>query len=122
MLYTLTEEHRKQFEAHTAKWIANALNCDPMNKNDKNEIVKALNGMYEAAKLKKPKNIVFVSSPLILCLAGPLAAGIWYFKKNHQFLINSTEAAIGAAAGEATEAATRDATQAATEVATEAST
>ena len=116
--YELTPEHRAQLEPWRDKWIANAMNTAAMTAEEKEMARAAVLGLYEAAKFPAPKNIVFVPSPLVAAIAGPIAAGVWHMRKDPAF----ARAILGASTVAATEAATRAATWDATEAATEAAT
>ena len=132
--YELTTEHRARLPEFRDKWIANAMSCKAMDDADREAMRRAIHGMYAAAKLAPPKNIVFVPSPIVLALAWPIAAGVWYLRKNRKFAESprssstraatraATEAATSAATLAATWAATRDATRDATWAATKAAT
>jgi hypothetical protein len=111
--YTLTDEHRAQLTSWADRWIANAMSCEPMDDTDREAMRVAIRGMYEAANLTPPLNIVFVPSPLVARVAAGFAAAIWWLRDNSSI---ATDAAIR----DATRAATRDATDAATRVATDA--
>ena len=112
--YELTPEHRAQLEPWRDKWIANAMNTAAMTAEEKEMARAAVLGLYEAAKFPAPKNIVFVPSPLVAAIAGPIAAGVWHMRKDPAF----ARAILGASTVAATEAATRAATWAATGAAT----
>ena len=116
--YELTPEHRAQLEPWRDKWIANAMNTAAMTAEEKEMARAAVLGLYEAAKFPAPKNIVFVPSPLVAAIAGPIAAGVWHMRKDPAF----ARAILGASTVAATEAATRAATWDATEAATGAAT
>jgi len=124
-LYELTPEHRAQLKPWADRWIANAMSTAPMTDEDKRLCEIAVNGMYDAANLTRPKHIVFVPSPFVLRVAGGLAAAAWYTSRNPTRAATSaatraaTSAATSAATWAATEAATRDATSGATTAATE---
>lgn len=75
--YELTDEHRAQLKPWADRWIANALNCDPMNDTDRDAMTVAVNGLYDAANLERPVHIVFVQSPLVAAAAGGFAAYLW---------------------------------------------
>lgn len=119
-LYSLTPEHRAQLRPWAERWIANALSTKPMDDGDRTAMIDAVNGMYDAANLPRPKNIVFVPSPLVGRVAAGFAAAIWYDRKNATD--SATEAATEAATSAATYAATIAATEAATSAATSAAT
>jgi hypothetical protein len=117
--YTLTPEHRAQLKPWADKWIANAMSTKPMDDADRQAMVAAIEGLYEAAGLKPPPKhrIVFVPSPFVLRFAGGFAAAIWWLRSR-----DATDAATRAATAAATDAATRAATRAATDAATDAAT
>ena len=121
--YTLTDEHRAQLTSWADRWIANAMSCEPMDDTDREAMRVAIRGMYEAANLTPPLNIVFVPSPLVARVAAGFAAAIWWLRDNSSI---ATDAAIRdatrAATRDATDAATYDATLAATRAATRAAT
>lgn len=81
--YNLTEEHRSQLKPWADKWIANAMSTKPMDDHDKEEMRKAVRGLYSAANLTPPPDhrMVFVSSPIVLRFAGGFAAAIWHKRK-----------------------------------------
>jgi hypothetical protein len=114
--YTLRPEHEARFGEWRDKWIANALNCEPMGEMDKDSCRTAVMGLFNAAKLKCPPRIIFVPSPFVLRVAAGFAAAIWHKRKT------GNNAATYAATRDATRAATRDATRAATRAATNAAT
>src|SRR3990167_966480 len=95
--YSLTKKHRDQFPFWRKKWIDNAMSCESMNDEDRRICIESVKGLYSAAKLELPKNIVFVSSPFVMRFASGFASWIWWLRKN-----KVTYAA--------TDAATRDAT------------
>ncbi|UXR63412.1 SLC13 family permease [Bdellovibrio bacteriovorus] len=82
--YTLTEEHRALLKPHADKWIANAMSTKAMDDHDREEMKKAIKGLYEAAKMTPPpeNRIVFVPSPFVARFAGGFAAAIWWLRKN----------------------------------------
>lgn len=80
--YSLTDADRAQLKPWADKWIANALSTKMMDAEDREKMVLAINGLYEAAKLAKPKHIVFLPSPLALALAGSFAAAIWHVRRH----------------------------------------
>jgi Zn-dependent protease with chaperone function len=71
------------------------MRTDPI---DPAKIVPAIEGLYAAAKLKKPR-VVIVPSPLVMAFAYGASAWIWHCRKNGK----------DAATHDATRAATRDA-------------
>jgi len=126
--YTLTPEHKAQFEPWKDKWVASAMSTKPMDQEEKALCREAVKGLYRAANLEPPPDhrIVFVPSPFVARFAGGFAAAIWYMRKNKKrnFARNATNATDAAtnATYDATRAATYDATRAATDAATYAAT
>lgn len=121
-LYTLTDVHRSQLDGWSKKWIANGMSTKPMDDFDREQMRKAIKGMYEAANLTPPpeNRIVFVPSPFVLRFAAGFASAIWYLRKNKTFKVAATYDATRAATNAATYDATRAATDAATDYATRA--
>ena len=77
----LTPEQVAAIPAWNERWIRHVMSCDPIDKPCADE---AILGMYRAAKLAEPR-IGFGSTPLVLALAGPIAAGVWYLRKYPTF-------------------------------------
>jgi hypothetical protein len=69
----ITPEEKSKMDDVAKKWIDIAFST---GETDKEKLVKAIHGLYEAAGLKKPR-VVIVPSPLIMALAYGLAAGWW---------------------------------------------
>ena len=55
--YTLTDEHRLQLKPWADKWIANALSTRAMDSAEREIVRDAVNRMYDAAKLTRPKKL-----------------------------------------------------------------
>lgn len=72
-------EHEAQLGPWRDKWIAIALSTEPA---DREKMVVAINGLYDAADLPLPKSILFLRSPLAIVLAGGIAAGILWLRDN----------------------------------------
>lgn len=100
--YTLTPEHKAQFDAIRDKWIENALSTTPATEDEIGQCREAVKKMYELAGLTPPPDhrIVFVPSPFAAHFASGFASAIWYLRNNGK---------------PATRAATYDATDAATD-------
>ena len=81
MKYELTDEHRAQLYPWHRKWVQIAMRTEPMNDVDRTAMIGAVNGLYDAAKLDRPKHIVFVPSPLVGQIASGFAAAIWYLSR-----------------------------------------
>lgn len=113
-LYTLTEEHRSQLAPWASRWIANALNCEPMTDGDRDAMRTAVNGLHAAANLKPPRNIAFTASPMSAAIAAGVAAGVWWLRKHPEehvklFGCAMTEPSLMAAIGPACALAVRSA-------------
>ena len=72
--YKLLPEHAAQFGPWVKKWVDNSFSVKKMDIEDKKKSIAAINGMYLAAKLEVPKNIVFVPSPFVLRFASGFAS------------------------------------------------
>jgi len=125
----ITEHEKRLMEEHAKLWIARALRTEPI---EPDKIIPAIEGIYAAAGLKKPR-IVIVPSPLVMAFAYGAAAAIWYgrkqlkigkrsYKHATDWLIYKATYAPYRAAYEATEAATCKATRDATDAVTAAAT
>jgi len=108
----ITAEEKTRMDEHAKLWITRAMRTAPI---EPDKIISAIEGIYAAANLKKPR-IVIVPSPLVMAFAYGASAAIWYSRKNGK------SDATDAATHDATRAATRDATDAATDAATHAAT
>ena len=108
----ITPQEKAKLDLYAKEWIAIALRTAPI---EAEKIVPAIEGIYAAAKLKKPR-VVIVPSPRVMAFAYGASAWIWHCRKN------KSDAATRAATVDATRAATVDATRAATDAATRAAT
>ena len=108
-------KHRARLAEWRDRWIANAMSTKPMDYADRDEMMKAVRGLYEAAGLRPPPDhrIVFVPSPLVALFAGGFAAWDWH-RRGRGGKKSATAAATRDATDAATRAATRDATSEAT--------
>src|SRR5687767_6900470 len=114
----ITEEERERMETHLALWIERAFRTEPA---DPQLIETAIKGLYRVANLAEPRVIV-APSPLVMEMAGVIAALWWYLFENNRLGDRSkrndaTDDAIRAATRDAIRAATRDEAQAATDLA-----
>lgn len=98
----ITEREKQLMDEHAELWISRAMRTAPI---EPEKIVPAIEGIYAAANLKKPR-VVIVPSPVVMAFAYGASAAIWWARKNPK---NATRDATSAA----TDAATRDATSAA---------
>ena len=131
------QEHKAKLGDWAARWIANALNTAPMDDADKSATREAVLGLYAAAELPPPTNIVFSSGPVTAAVAASVAAGVWWLREhpdkyrelgllglNEEVLLNAIGRSCAAVFGPHKIGAlpTRDATSAATDAATSAAT
>lgn len=72
----VTPEEMVQLKAHAEMWKKRILRTHSVN-DDFPKLKAAIEGIYEAAELKKPI-VVLVSSPVIMAYAYGAAAAIWY--------------------------------------------
>jgi hypothetical protein len=110
----ITEDERAALARHAETWIARALRTDPIVPE---LIVPAIEDLYAAAGLDKPR-VVIVPSPLAMAVTYGLAAAIWHLRDRSA----ATDVATNAATRDATLTATRNATLAATDAATDTAT
>jgi len=75
-------EHKMKLGAWRDRWIANALNTAPMTDADREAMLIAVNGLYAAAELPPPQNIVFASGPVTGGVASAIAAGVWWLREH----------------------------------------
>jgi len=75
----LTDEQKSHMDEHADKWIAYGLNTEPA---DFDQAVEGIKACYEFVGLKWHGNVVRVSSPLVMALAGPIASTILAQMKN----------------------------------------
>ncbi len=73
----ITEEEKVKLEAHTKFWINNALRTDPI---DMVQTTKNIQKLYEVSGLAIPR-VVYAPSPLVMAVAGVLAACVLEFRK-----------------------------------------
>ncbi len=105
--------HEKQImDEHANLWIARAMRTAPI---EPDKIIPAIEGLYAAAGLKKPR-VVIVPSPLVMAFAYGASAAIWWVRKNKK--ASATDGATASATASATDSATRIATDNATYSAT----
>src|SRR5690349_9342525 len=79
--YTLTDEHRAQLRPWADRWIKNALRTEPLNEYDKGILVESMNGLYRAANMKPPAEVIFVPSPFAMRFLAGFKAGLLHLKK-----------------------------------------
>ena len=117
--WTLTEEHRKQIPAWNERWIQTIMSTEAMTEEDRAIVRRAINGMYDAAKLARPKAIVFVRGPIEGAIVAGAAAAWWHAKKNG---LPVAKEATARPINDATECATWGAANVATRVMTDSET
>ena len=105
----LTAEQRARMPEWRDKWIANGLSCTPMTDDDRSSVDHALRAMYRAANLKEPRVVVFVPSPLVLRIAGGIAAGVFLTKRRGWPVDDAVHGAVHDAVDGAVDGAVRDA-------------
>lgn len=99
----LTADEELAMAAHTAIWIKRAMRTDPI---EPEKIIPAIEGLYAAAGLKKPR-VVIVPSPLVMAFAYGAAAAIWH---RRSATLSATLSATDIATDGATDIATLSAT------------
>ena len=114
----ITDAEKEAMAEHVKLWTARAFRTEPA---DPEKLVPAIEGMYAAAGLEKPR-VVIAPSPLVMSFAYGAAAALWQVRGNVSATRAATYNATRAATLEATWDATRAATDAATRVATDAAT
>ena len=105
----ITAAEKEQMAKIVKEWTAIAYRTDPI---DREKVTDAIERLYAAAGLKKPRVIV-VPSPLVMACAYGASAWIWHTRKGGS-TYDATDA-TRAATYAATYAATDDATDAATD-------
>ena len=85
-IYSFTDhpQHKAELDDWAKKWIANALNCEPMTEDDRAAMRIAINGMHRAANLAPlpDDRIIFVSSPITGAIAASVAGGVWWIREH----------------------------------------
>ena len=111
----ITLEEKAAMDAHAELWIKRALRTEPI---EPKKIIPAIEGIYAAAGLKRPR-VVIASSPIVMAAAYGASAAIWY---NRSATDIATSIATRSATDIATSIATRSATSIATRIATDSAT
>jgi hypothetical protein len=102
----VTDEEREKLAAHSQLWIQSAFRTEPA---DPRLIKEAVKGLYRAANIEEPR-VIFVPSPLVMAMAGGIAATWWYlFRRNLFDKQRARGHNLAAAVRGATSASTRDA-------------
>lgn len=70
---TLTDAHRARFPEYVERYTALGLSCEPA---DKPRAERGIRAHYECAKIPCPQAFVWVSSPIVLSFAAPIAAAL----------------------------------------------
>jgi hypothetical protein len=81
-LYSLTDAHRAQLKPWADRWVAIAMSTKEVDANERSLCDAAARGLYAAAKLAEPKQVVFAKSPLTATIAAGVAAGVIYLRNN----------------------------------------
>ena len=92
----ITAVERSAMEEHAKLWIKRVLRTDPI---EPDKIIPAIEALYAAANLKKPR-VVIVPSPMVMAFAYGAASAIWYIRKKQK--TTATRAATRAATATAT--------------------
>ena len=95
----ITSKEKSLMDQHARLWIARAMRTKTI---EPDKITPAINGLYKAAGLKKPR-IVIVQSPLVMAFAYGASAAIWNSRKNRR---SATDSATVSATRSATDSAT----------------
>ena len=93
----ITPEEKTRLDEHAKLWIARAFRTDQI---EPDKIVPAIEDLYAAAGLKKPR-VIIVPSPLVMAFAYGASAAIIYQRKN---------GSVATATASATDSATASAT------------
>jgi hypothetical protein len=115
----VTDDELARMRDHSALWINQAFRTDPI---EPDKIVPAIERLYAAAGLKKPR-VVIAPSPLVMAFAYGASAAIWSqkgatYRATEEATAEATNGATDEATNEATDEATRSATYSATDRAT----
>jgi hypothetical protein len=113
----ITTEEKSRMDDHAKLWISRVMRTDPI---EPDKIIPAIERLYEASGLKKPR-VVIVPSPLVMAFAYGASSWILHTQKNSQ-ISDATDDATRVATRDATRVATRDATYSATDAATRVAT
>jgi hypothetical protein len=113
----ITTEEKSRMDEHAKLWISRVMRTDPI---EPDKIIPAIERLYEASGLKKPR-VIIVPSPLVMAFAYGASSWILHTQKNSQISV-ATDVATRAATRAATNAATRAATDVATYAATDVAT
>ena len=114
----ITEREKLLMDEHSKLWISRSLRTQPI---EPGKIIPAIENLYKAAGLKKPR-VVIVPSPLVMAFAYGASTAILCDRIEHAATHAATDAATSAATRDATSAATYAATYTATHAATRAAT
>lgn len=114
----ITPEEKIKLDAVAREWIDIAMRTEPI---EPDKIIPAINGLYAAAGLKKPR-VIIAPSPAVMAAAYGASAWIWYCRKHDTATLDATLYATDDATDDATLDATLYATLDATSVATYAAT
>ena len=116
----ITADEKRRMDEHAKLWIARAFRTEEI---EPDKIVPAVEGLYAAAGLKKPR-VVIVPSPLVMAFAYGASAAIWHERSGGEIadMASATASATVSATASATDRATRSATASATDRATDRAT
>ena len=89
-LYKLTPEHEALLPEYRDRWIRNSMRTGHLTLDEKNSVVTALKGLYQAVDAKEPI-ILFAPSPFAAAFAAGIAAGVLEMRKYYQVTIAPKE-------------------------------
>ena len=89
-LYKLTPEHEALLPVYRDRWIRNSMRTGHLTLDEKNSVVTAIKGLYQAVDAKEPI-ILFAPSPFTAAFAAGLAAGVLEMRKYFQVTFTPKE-------------------------------
>jgi len=101
----LTDEQRAAIPAHVAAWVARGVDTSPAD----HAVVEAgIRDCYRYAGLTQPARIVWVPSPLVVALAGPIAASLLTDRRPTRGVVDDVDDVADVAVVDAVHGAVRD--------------
>jgi len=89
--YSLTPEHEAQLYPWHLKWVDIALRTKLQTPEERRQVYDAVNGLYDAANLKRPEKIQFVPSPFVGAITAGFCAALYWHKQTGE-TVENTEA------------------------------